>query len=147
MNNNNNRYCYNTEDPANIISRTYGTNELINLYFSDINRDEIQNDIQKWIYFNSYNNLKIGRQSDTELKIIMKSIYLTNRSKLTDYRDILQQVIFLNKLVIKECCKIIKTNISQHLHYVNNLDKEWKNTMNLPVNLSSKGTKTLELYK
>ena len=144
---NNNRYCYNTEDPANIISRTYGTNELINLYFSDINRDEIQNDIQKWIYFNSYNNLKIGRQSDTELKIIMKSIYLTNRSKLTDYRDVLQQVKFLNKLVIQECCKIIKTNISQHLHYVNNLDSEWKNTMNLPVNLSSKGTKTLELYK
>ena len=142
--NNNNRYCYNTEDPANIISRTYGTNELINLYFSDINRDEIQNDIQKWIYFNSYNNLKIGRQSDTELKIIMKSIYLTNRSKLTDYRDVLQQVKFLNKLVIQECCKIIKTNISQHLHYVNNLDSEWKNTMNLPVNLSSKGTKTLE---
>ena len=77
----------------------------------------------------------------------MKSIYLTNRSKLTDYRDVLQQVKFLNKLVIQECCKIIKTNISQHLHYVNNLDSELKNTMNLPVNLSSKGTKTLELYK
>lgn len=144
---NNNRHCYNTEDPVNIISRTYGTNELIDLYFSHMNRDEIQNDIQKWIYFNSYSNMKIGKQSDTELKIIMKSIYLSNRHKLSDYMNILGQVKLLNKLVITECCRIIKINISQHLHYVNNLDTEWKNTMNYPLYLSNKGSKTLELYK
>jgi len=143
---NNNNCIKKTENSTNIISRTYGVNQLTGLFFSDDNIELLQDDIRKYIYFNTKNNNIIGKQSYDELKIIMKSIYLSNRNKLTDHKNIIEQVKFLNKLVVIESSRIIKINLSQHLHYVKEL-----NTMplfqNLPENVSLKGTKTLEMYK
>ena len=143
---NKNNFVKNTENGTNIISRTYALNDLTGLYFSNDNINLLHDEIRKYIYFNTKNNQIIGKQSDTELKIIMKSIYLSNRPKLSDYNKILEQVKYLNRLVILECARIIKTNLSQHLHYVKEL-----NTMpqfqELPKNVSSKGTKNLEMYK
>lgn len=142
----NNNNCYkNTEEGTNIISRTYGINDLTGLFFSNDNINLLQEEIRKYIYFNS-NNTIIGKQSYTELMIIMKSIYLQNRPKLTDYKDVINQVKFLNRLVILECGRIIKINLMQHMHYIKEL-----NTMpqfqELPENVSLKGTKNLEMYK
>jgi len=143
---NRNNLTKNTESSINVISRTYEPNDLTGLFFSNDNVNLLHEDIRKYIYFNTKNNSIIGKQSDTELKIIMKSIYLSNRPQLTDFKNIIEQVKFLNKAVIIECGKIIKTNLSQHLHYVKEL-----NTMpqfqELPKNVSSKGTKNLEMYK
>ena len=136
----------NTENPSNIISRQYETSDLTNLYFSNHNIELLQEEIRKYIYFNSENNTIIGKQSVDELKIIMKSIYLSNRNKLSEYREIDDQVKFLNNLVILECGRIIKTNLSQHLHYIKNID--YKPTFQeLPKNVSNKGIKNLEMYK
>ena len=76
----------------------------------------------------------------------MKSIYLSNRSKLSDHINIIKQTKTLNKYVILECSRIIITNLNQHLHYVEELNKT-PYFQELPKNLSIKGTKTLEMYK
>jgi len=140
MNNN----CKNTENPANILSRTYGSNKLTGLYFSFDNINLLQDEIQKYVYFKT--NKVIGKQSIDDLKIIMKSIYLSNRSKLSDHINIIKQTKTLNKYVILECSRIIITNLNQHLHYVEELNKS-PYFQELPKNLSIKGTKTLEMYK
>lgn len=145
FNNANNNINF-TENSTNMISRTYGINQLSGVFFSNFNIELLQDEIRKYIYFNSENNTIIGKQSVDELKIIMKSIYLSNRNKLSEYREIDDQVKFLNNLVILECGRIIKTNLSQHLHYIKNID--YKPTFQeLPKNVSNKGIKNLEMYK
>jgi hypothetical protein len=136
----------NTESSTNVISRTYEIDDLTGLFFSNDNVNLLHEDIRKYIYFNTKNNSIIAKQSDIELKIIMKSIYLSNRPKLTDFKNIIEQVKFLNKTVILECARIIKTNLSQHLHYVKELNS-MPQFQELPKNVSSKGTKNLEMYK
>ena len=153
INNKNKNFFYNTnnstnftENSTNMISRTYGLNELSGIFFSNFNINLLQDEIRKYIYFNTENNTIIGKQSIDELKIIMKSIYLSNRNKLSEYRNIDEQVKFLNKLVILECGKIIKTNLLQHLHYIKNIDYK-PIFQELPQNVSNKGIKNLEMYK
>ena len=143
FNNVNNNFTY-TECGTNIISRTYSNNNLTELYFSNNNINLLHEEIQKHVYFTT--NQIIGKQSNSELQIIMKSIYLSNRPKLTDYNNIINQVKFLNKLVIQECVRIININVLQHKHYIEELNKI-PDTMNLPKFVSSKGTKNLEMYK
>lgn len=143
---NKNDCIINTEDGTNIISRTYGKNSLMDLYFSNNNRELLQEEIKKYIYFNTENNYIIGKQNDDELKIIMKGIYLQNRHKLSFNNNIHEQTKFLNKLVILECSKIIKTNLLQHIHYVKELNKK-PIYQNLPQNVSNKGIRNLEMYK
>ena len=143
---NKNNCIINTENGDNIISRTYGSNDLTALYFSNNNRELLQDQIKKHIYFNTENNYVIGSQNDDELKIIMKGIYLSNRQKLSLNTNVYEEVKFLNKLVILECSRIIKTNLLQHIHYVKELNKK-PIYQNLPQNVSNKGIRNLEMYK
>lgn len=143
---NKNNCIINTENGDNIISRTYGSNDLTALYFSNNNRELLQDQIKKHIYFNTENNYVIGSQNDDELKIIMKGIYLSNRQKLSFNTNVYEEVKFLNKLVILECSRIIKTNLLQHIHYVKELNKK-PIYQNLPQNVSNKGIRNLEMYK
>ena len=142
---NKNNFVKNTENGTNIISRTYALNDLTGLYFSNDNINLLHDEIRKYIYFNTKNNQIIGKQSDTELKIIMKSMYLSKRDKLT-HDNVVNQVKSLNKMVILECSRIIEINLLQHLNYVKDLNK-LPNFQELPQNVSNKGTKYLELYK
>tara|TARA_B000000475_G_C15951579_1_gene429028 strand:- start:209 stop:691 length:483 start_codon:yes stop_codon:yes gene_type:complete len=141
----NNNCSINTEDATNMISRTYGIDNLTSLYFSENNINLIQEEIIKYLYNKSNGKYNIGKQSDTELKIIMKSMYLSKRDKLTD-NNVVNQVKSLNKMVILECSRIIEINLLQHLNYVKDLNK-LPNFQELPQNVSNKGTKYLELYK
>lgn len=141
----NNNCSINTEDATNMISRTYGIDNLTSLYFSENNINLIQEEIIRYLYDKSNGKYNIGKQSDTELKIIMKSMYLSKRDKLTD-SNVVNQVKSLNKMVILECSRIIEINLLQHLNYVKDLNK-LPNFQELPQNVSNKGTKYLELYK
>ena len=51
-------------------------NPLSNVFFSKENIDYLQNKIINRVYELSGNKHKIGRQSDTELQLVMRSIYL-----------------------------------------------------------------------
>jgi hypothetical protein len=84
----------------------------------------------------------IGRQSDDELKIIMRSIYLQYSRNLPD--NIMQQVKELNSRVIDWAVPQIMTNLKQDEKYKQDISTlpEPLERSQLP---STKGTKTLEI--
>lgn len=111
---------------------------LHNIFFSKKNIDLIQNTIIKKIWKSSDRRYVIGRQSDRELKLIMRSIFLQygkyNKS------NIRQQIIKLNNLVYRYSIPNILSNLQQFITYkrdVNYLPVPLKH----PINLSIKGTK------
>ena len=131
----------NTEESINIISRQFEVNDLTKLYFSNHNVELLQDEIRKYVYY--YKDIVISKQSYDDLKIIMRSTFILNRHKLTGYRNIIEQVKYMNKLVIEECSRIIITNLEQHIEYSNDIQK----TLNIhshPKSTSIKGTKSGE---
>ena len=68
---------YNENNIATI-NRLYSGNCVSELFFSRDNIDIIQEGIIKSVYLRSNNEYKIGKQSEQELTIIMRSIYFQN---------------------------------------------------------------------
>ena len=112
---------------------------------STINRNISGNCVSE-IYFSVYNTsegqYKIGKQSEQELKIIMRSFYLQYAKNLNF--DLKEQVKELNTMVIRWCVDEIIKNIKQYIEY-----KKSVSTLPLPLEHSQlpsqKGTKILEI--
>tara|TARA_B110000914_G_scaffold225484_1_gene246336 strand:+ start:286 stop:666 length:381 start_codon:yes stop_codon:yes gene_type:complete len=115
----------------------FGT-PLTKLYFSKKNSDAIHSAIQYRVYKD--HDIRIGKQSDSELRIIMKSMYYSDGKNLTT--DIINQVRCLNAKVIKYAVKQIMVQVNQYTVF-----QEHQNTlpvpMELPKNMSIKGHNVL----
>ncbi len=124
------------------ISSSIQNNELSNIFFSQDNVDALQQGIRYLVYKN--NGMNISNQSETELKIVMRGIYL-QYSRNLQY-EILEQVKDLNQKVLDYVIPRILTEIKQYLYYI-------KDTSSQPVplersqNMSSAGTKFLYTEK
>lgn len=109
-------------------------------YFSRRNIDNLHRQLINTVYKVSQGKYKIKRQSELQLQLIMRSIYLQNAKYLSC--NIQQQVNELNSRVISYCVPKIISEIKQFLEY-----KKTVNTLPQPLehstNLSSKGHKTL----
>ena len=121
---------------VNIISNIVVPNALSRTFFSNDNVERIQRQVVNEVYNQS--KKQIGKQSYSELQIIMKSIYLQYGKNLST--DIEGQVFTLNKYVIDECTRIIVPNILQYNKYIEDI------TSPIPVmprsqNVSNKGYK------
>lgn len=116
-------------------------NPLSDLYFSPLNVDALQNGMRNMVY--SKTGEVIEKQSETELKIIMRSIFLQYARYRPD-QDLVEQVKNLNYYVLDFSVKRIISSIHMKQKYLQDIEK-------LPVPLdraqimSTKGTKTLEL--
>ena len=89
-----------------------------NVFFSKVNVDYLQQQMREIVYKAS-NNV-IGRQSDEELLIIMRSIYLSDAKNLP--YDINRQVAELNYLVLRYAVfgtKGILAKVKGYLTYLN----------------------------
>lgn len=131
----------NKENSINIISRQFEVNDLTRLYFSNHNVELLQDEIRKYVYY--HKDIIISKQSYDDLKIIMRSTFILNRHKLTGYKNTINQVKYLNKLVILECCRIIIPNLEQDLIYREDI-KDTLNIQSHPMSTSIKGTKSGE---
>jgi len=138
---NNDPRLYN-ENNINTISRVYSGTSVSETFFSKDNINLIQEGIINTVYNRSNGSYEIGKQSDQELNIIMRSIYLQEGKNLN--YDIKTQVRQLNTQVIKWCVDEIIKNIKQYIEY-----KKSVSTLPMPMEhsllLSQKGTKSLEL--
>ncbi len=138
---NNNPILYN-EKIGNIINRNYSSTCLAETYFSRDNIDILQEGIINAVYNKSNGKYTIGKQSEDELMIVMRSIYFQYGKNLNF--NINDQIKELNTKVINWCVDEIISNINQYYSYI-------KNVSTLPVPMeraqlsSQKGTKTLEL--
>lgn len=109
-------------------------------FFSRRNIEHLQQEIIDRVYKQSNNQYKIGRQNDTELEIIMRSIYLQNTQSLPC--DIASQILKLNELVLDYAVPQILGEVSQYNTYLRDIT-EAKPVMDRPTNVSIKGEKTL----
>lgn len=112
---------------------------LLSCKFFDIqNVDKIQNQIISDVAKKGYS---IGRQSDLQLQIIMRSIYLSNSKNIYSPEHLNQ----LNGLVVSEAVRLILPEIQQYLGYREDISKP-RHIISHPVNPSIKGQKTFSLF-
>lgn len=125
---------------------------LSSVYFSRTNIDILQQLIKQEVYrkcesdtdpiLTNHKPVLIANQDETNLKIIMRSIYLQYAKNVPT--DIDNQVKELNNLVLNECIPDIITNLKQYLGYITDIQR-LPNPMDHPSYVSSKGEKTYSL--
>lgn len=116
------------------------TSTLNQLFFSKKNMDIIQDMIRYTVYEKSSKKFIIDKQSDVELEIIMRSIYLQHSPNLPN--KIKEQITYLNKLVSDWCAEQIIPEVNQYLGYIKEIEY-MPVPIDLPLNLSSKGSRSL----
>ena len=114
---------------------------LSDLFFSSENVEALQQGIRYRIYVETNGQFVIGRQSDQELKIIMRSIYY--QYARNDGSDCVAQSRELNAKVLDWAVPDVLSNIMQYQTY-----KKDASTLPTPLDhpplMSIKGTKQLE---
>lgn len=105
----------NTQPLAGIIEET----PLSELFFSDMNKEALQKTIRYRIY--KLTNKLISYQSEINLFIIMRSIYLQFANSFVHERDLIENVKQLNEKVIDYCVDNIKIQLEQHLGYLDKI--------------------------
>ena len=121
------------------VGSIYERNPVQDMFFSDKNIDLIQKLLAYHVYIQSGKNLKIGKQDELQLKIIMKSIYL--QYSKNSCANVVQQVKELNAHLLDYAVANIITNAKQYTKYKNDVS-----TLPIPIEnpkyTSSYGTRT-----
>lgn len=119
----------------------HNTNDLSEIFFSNKNLDIVQDAIRRLVYEKSCKKHLIDRQSDTELRIIMRSIYIQEGRH--SQHDVIAEVKRLNTLVLDYAVPKIIQEISMYVtRYKQDIDK-MPEPMSRGEFVSSKGTKVL----
>ena len=116
------------------------TSQLNQLFFSKKNMENIQNMIRYNVFLKSDKKFIIDKQSDIELEIVMRSIYLQHSPNLPNKTK--EQIEYLNKLVYDWCVEQIIPEVNQYIGYIKEIEY-MPLPIDLPLNLSSKGTRVL----
>lgn len=121
---------------------TISSNPLSKLFFSAQNIEALQQGIRYLVYTKSCNKHVIDRQSEEDLRIVMRSVYLQNAKHQPD--NIQEQVKELNTIVLRWCVPKILNEIDAYMQYRSEISKN-----PIPIERSKNdnvyGTKTLEL--
>jgi hypothetical protein len=117
-------------------------NNLSQIFFSARNIDALHEGIRYRIYMETGGQQVIGRQSDTELKIVMRSMYYQYAKH--DNRPVVEQVRELNGYVLDWVVPEVLSNLKQYMVY-----KRDASTLPVPLERAQlstmKGTKVLEI--
>jgi hypothetical protein len=105
----------NTTYKQEALKSILGKSKLHNLFFSKTNINHIQQTIIKEVWLQSNKKHLITRQSDMELKIVMRSIFLQNGKH--NFNNIIKQIKVLNQIIIDYCVPNILSNIELYLGY------------------------------
>lgn len=115
---------------------------LSRAYFSKQNLDDLQNMIRFNIWMLSEEKYVISRQSDVDLHLVMRSMFLQHsQNKPTEIK---KQIKYLNSLVLNWCIPRIFSQVEQYLAYRRNVSG-LNDPIQRSVDMSITGTKTLEL--
>lgn len=88
---------------------------LSDAYFSKENMQIIQNAIRAGVYKQSNNQFTIAQQDITNLKIIMRAVYLQNT--LNQPTNIPQQIQTINNIVVSHCVPKILSEAKAYIKY------------------------------
>lgn len=122
INKNSNIFNVNSNECSSYNEALTGTLESSKLsiaFFSKENMQIIQNSIRANVYKISNNMHVIGQQDSTNLKIIMRGIFLQYTRSLST--NITQQIRDLNDIVVNYCLPKILSEIDAYLKYKNDV--------------------------
>jgi hypothetical protein len=115
---------------------------VADLFFSSVNVDALQEGIRWRVYVDSgHKKYTISRQSDRELYIIMRSVYLQN--SLNAPSDVVAQVRDLNAIVISFCVPRIVNEVDMYREYQQSLSR-LPEPMSRGEMVTNKGSRVLE---
>lgn len=131
-------------EPVNQTIRYQHETSILNTaFFSKQNKQIIQNGIKAEV--DKMTGTIVDNQSDTELTIVMTSIYFQYaRNDESSTNAIRTEIEMLNTLVIDYCAKKVASNALQYFQYKKDISK-LPEPMNYPSNYNIKGEKTLML--
>lgn len=113
---------------------------LSKVFFSNANMQIIQNAIRAEVYRLTDNTYVIGEQSESQLEIVMRSIYLQFSYPGVD--DITAEVKRLNGVVVKDVVPGVISEVLQYDGYLKDI-KVRNKVMDLPKDSNIKGTKQM----
>lgn len=124
------------------IKSIHQQNELSDVFFSRKNIDYIQDSLRYLVYEKSCKKHIIDKQSETELLIVMRSVYLQYGEH--KQHGIAEQVKQLNTAVLNYCVPKVLEEIKQYLYYKKDIS-----ALPVPIDrgefVSTKGTKVLDM--
>jgi len=91
------------------------------LFFSDMNMDIIQKSIRYGV--NRATGQVIGKQSDTTVYVIMRSILLQYANFGASVADLAQEIRGLNQMVVEYCVENVSSNVQQYVGYIKDLER------------------------
>lgn len=145
-----------------VVSKSIEHTPVSSLFFSKTNIDALQSGISNKVWNSSGGRYNIGKQSEIELKIVMRSIYfdylkngfrnLTLHSSTNPINtfdtDVIYTVKTLNTGVLNWCSKEIITNLEQFEYYKKTIESDgYLDPMDRSIYTSSAGKKTLGQLK
>jgi Family of unknown function (DUF5761) len=119
-------------------------NPISNLFFCPKNIDILQDGIRYRIWKETEGRYVIGRQSDTELRVVMRSIYFQYARHLPN--DIVGQVRDLNAKVLEWVVPEVRSNLLQYERYRQDASQMPVPLAHPPL-MTQKGTKVLEIKR
>jgi hypothetical protein len=125
-----------------LVGHQHSTTPLNTVFFSKDNIDTLQREIQRQVSAMSGGKYQIGRQSDDDLRIIMRSYYLMFGRN--DPSNVAGELSELNSRVIGYCAGKIYSEVDFHQFYLKDLE-EFAPAIANPVNTQVYGTRYGEL--
>jgi len=127
---------------TDLIGHQHSCTPLNVIFFSEDNINRIQQGIHDQVYAMSGNKYRIDRQSDDEVKIIMRSYYLSFAEN--NPRTIAQDLESLNRRVIGYAAAKVYSEVDFHMFYLKDL-QDFAPPIANPMNVKVFGTRTGEL--
>jgi len=136
---------YDKEQKSTVYERTavhsdYCDNLLNQAFFSQKNIKIVQNGLRHNVWKKTDKKYIIGEQSETELVVVMRSIFLQYAKNLPN--DIAGQIEELNQMVIDDLTPSLISNVKQYYEYLED-KRKIPEPISRSINVSSKGSKTL----
>lgn len=127
---------------TDLVGHQHSSTPLNTVFFSDANVEVLQKAIQDQVYAMSGNKYRIDRQSDHDLKIIMRSYYLSFAENRPD--KIAENLADLNTRVIAYASTKIYSEVDFHMFYLKDLE-EFAPPIANPMQVHVYGSRTGEL--
>lgn len=128
---------------ADKLRGTFGAHPLNQLFFGPANMEALQHGIRYGVF--KCTGITLDKQSERELQVVMRSIYLQHAKHAPD-QDLVSQVRELNARVLDYCVPTVAQEAQGYLTFAaTNL--KTPQPMQHPINVNIKGDKTLELTR
>ena len=125
-----------------LVGTVHKSTPLNEVFFSQANLDKLQKDIQDQVYLMSGNKYRIDKQNEDDLKLIMRSYYMTY-SKNND-ADLANELEDLNRRVVGYASGKIYSEVDFHMFYLKDI-QDFAPPIANPMNPHVYGTRTGEL--